>query len=148
MSQTDLILLIVIGAVAAIAVLWLFMRASADSERASRRIPGQAAHWQPITPQQPQGLVGSTVPWSQYKQPCPPGAQPGCVPAKLVEPADEYIAIRVRAGSCGCSAGEIGEQLQMIADMTQAARDTKNRSQLEANLLEMLGGKRSSSSSK
>lgn len=140
MDQQSLIILIVVIGVAAFAAIGLYAYQDSTSKRASKRIYSGAAPVWGQQPQQQQQGYQQAPPWAAYKQACPPSAQPGCVPAKLVEPTDEYIAIRVRANGCGCSSGEIGEQLQMIADMTQAARNAQAKTALEQQLLDVLGG--------
>jgi hypothetical protein len=141
MDQQSLIILIIVGGLAAFAAIGLYVYQDSTSKRASKRIYSGAAPTWNQQPQQQQGYQ-QAPPWAAYKGACPPSAQSGCVPAKLVEHADEYIAIRVRANGCGCSAGEIGQQLQTIADMTQAARDAQARTALEQQLLDVLGGTR------
>lgn len=133
MTQTDLILLIVVGALAALAAIWLFSRSTADSDRASKRIPGYM-----LPPQAPHR--GEAV---QHKTLCPPPTEPECATGKLVGPRFEQYTIRVRTtGACGgCNGDEVGARLQRMANMMADAAEARADEQFREDLLAMLGGK-------
>lgn len=61
---------------------------------------------------------------------CPPQPGPGCVPAKLIQQCDQYVAVRVPASACGCggAATDFHADLQMMADVMaeQQAADKRD----------------------
>lgn len=139
MTQTEMIMLIVVVAAAAIAVIWLYSRSNADSERASRRIPGGYL---------PQQRPAADAPM-QHRTPCPPPTEPECATGKLVGPRYEQYTIRVRTnGACGCNGDEVGARLQRMANMISDANEARADEQFREDLLAMLGNKPTSSRTK
>lgn len=143
MDQPTLITLIVVGGLFLLVCLGLAMYTISSAKTAAKRVYAPYA-WGSQQGPQPQQSAGH---WNQYKQACPPSATPGCVPARLVEQADEYVAIRVRASGCGCDSGQIGTRLQRFADMAYAQQDARDDASFHADLVDMVGAKKVKGSS-
>jgi hypothetical protein len=108
MDRNDLIVIIVgvaLLALFAIAVIWF---ANNSTKRvANRRFAGRYDG-----PTNQAGCAQTQI------SDCPPQPGPGCVPAKLIQSCDQYVAVRVPASACGCSGGaSFHEDLQMMADI-------------------------------
>lgn len=108
MDRNDLIIIIVGVALLALFVLALMWFANSSTKRvASRRFSARYDG--------PTNQYG--CPATQISD-CPPQPGPGCVPAKLIQSCDQYVAVRVPASSCSCSGGaSFHEDLQMMADL-------------------------------
>lgn len=106
----DLIVIIIVGvALLALFVLALIWFANNSTKRvANRRFSGRY-----------DGPVNQYGCASPQLGECPPQPGPACVPAKLIQSCDQFVAVKVPAGaSCGCSGGgSFHEDLQMMADI-------------------------------
>lgn len=108
MNRDDLIIIIVgvaLLALFALAVIWFANNSTkrVASRRFSARYDG------------PTNQAGCS---SLQISDCPPQPGPGCVPAKLIQACDQYVAVRVPASACGCSGGgSFHEDLQIMADL-------------------------------
>jgi hypothetical protein len=121
----DMLIITIVGiACVLLFVLALFWFANSSTKRvASRRFSGRY--------EGPTNQYGCASP--QIGD-CPPVPGPGCVPAKLIQQCDQYVAVRVPASACGCngSSSDFHADLQMMADVMAEQQAADRRDQFFA----------------
>lgn len=120
----DMIIITIIGvACVLLFVLALFWFANSSTKRvASRRFSGRYDG-----PVNQHGCSPTQI------SDCPPQPGPGCVPARLIQQCDQYVAVRVPASACGCGgSSDFHSQLQMMADVMAEQQAADKRDQFFA----------------